>query len=82
MTLSMITLAKVALAGAAGYAAARWLSTARRPVRVAAQPAASSPATNNGINHTASPDESWQPREGGHPGQEPVEFGASDRPRG
>lgn len=81
MTLSILTLAKVAVAGAAGYAAARWLSAPGNPLRVTAQPATPS-ATNNGVNHTASPDESWQPREGGHPGQEPVEFGASDRPRG
>lgn len=82
MTLSVMTLAKVALASAAGYAAARWLSASRGRLRTLAQPALPAASTPNGINHTASPDETWQPREGGHPGQEPVEFGASDRPRG
>jgi len=84
MALTVMTLAKVALASAAGYAAARWLSTAtRKGTRPAPQPMLPAASTRNGANHnTSTPDEAWLPREGGHPGQEPVDFGASDRPRG
>jgi len=81
MALSMMTLAKVALASAAGYAAAHWLSTAARSGRrPAVVPSEQSLSVRNGVNHMALQDEPSPPREGGHPGQEPVEFGASDRP--
>lgn len=80
MALTMMTLAKVALAGAAGYAAARWFST-RTGAYPAVRTVPAAPSNGNSLNQAAPPDESWQPREGGHPGREPVEYGASDRPR-
>lgn len=76
----MITLLKIAAAGAAGYAIARWLASPHRIDRA--------PASENGTiahNGLASATYVTDPgfrREGGHPGQEPVEFGASDRPHG
>lgn len=82
MALSMITIAKVALASAAGYAAARWLARSRNRLHAAGRPAFPTALTHDAGNQPATPDESWQPREGGHPGREPVEFGASDRPGG
>lgn len=80
MALTVMTLARVVLASAAGYAAARWLSAAATHRQL--RPALPAASTGNGSNHTAVKHEPRLPREGGHPGRERVEYGASDRPGG
>ena len=76
----MITLLKIAVAGAAGYAIARWLADPRR-VHGARAPANGTIA-HGAVSNATFADDTGFPREGGHPGLEPVEFGASDRPQG
>lgn len=81
MPLSIVTLAKILVASAAGYATVRWLS-AQRNGGVRTLPALQ-PANGQTATHASPPaEEAWSPREGGHPGRETTEFGASDRPRG
>lgn len=82
MTPSMMMLAKIALAGAAGYAVARWFSAPAR-IRLPSSgiPAATaSAATDTGSSVT--PDPGWVPREGGHPGEGPSEQTSVEHPRG
>lgn len=84
MALSIITLAKVLVASAAGYATVRWLSTQRNGgagALPALQPAAPVAAHTSNLSSPPAED-SWAPREGGHPGRETMEYGAADRPRG